>query len=124
LVILASDLFDPLERTVSQLCALRAQRHDVIAIHVLDPYERTFPYQGLTEFRSLESSATILANPASIRKTYIERMNAFCSSCQHTLARAGVEYHEARTDRPLEQTLLELLTTRAKLRPGQRWRAG
>lgn len=124
LVILASDLFDPADETVGRLCALSAQRHDVVVVHVLDPYERTFPYQGLTEFRSLESGATMLANPAAIRKTYIERMNAFCSACKHTLTHAGVEYHEIATDRPLDQSLLELLSTRAALRPGQRRKAG
>lgn len=117
LVILASDLFDPKHEAIAALCALRAQRHDVVVLHVLDPDERTFPYQGLTEFRSLESGATTLANPAAIRKTYIERMNAFCASCRDTFGRSGVDYHEVSTDRPLEHTLLEVLMARARPRP-------
>lgn len=119
LVILASDLFDPADETVAALCALRAQRHDVVVLHVLDPNERTFPYQGLTEFRSLESGTSLLANPAAMRRTYIERMNAFCAACRHTFGRSGVDYHEVTTDRPLETTLLEILMTRARVRPDQ-----
>ncbi len=59
-------------------CAqLRAQRHDVSVVHVLDPHERTFPYDGLTEFHALESHDKLLVNPQAIRRDYLERMDAF-----------------------------------------------
>ncbi len=59
LVVLASDLFDPEDRTLGALAKLRAQRHDVSVLHVLDPHERTFPYDGLTLFESLGVDRTI-----------------------------------------------------------------
>ena len=124
LIVLASDLFDPDDETVRALCTLRAQHHDVSVLHVLDPHERTFPYEGLTEFHGLESAAKLLANPAAIRKEYLERMDAFCTKCKNTLAQAGVDYHEVLTDRPLERTLLDLLMARARLQPGTARRAG
>jgi len=116
LIVLASDLFDPEDKTVSALVALRSQGHDVVALHVLAPEERTFPYAGLTEFSSLESSATRLVNPAAIRTEYVQRMNAFCTSCRETFAQAGVNYHAVTTDHPLEQTLVELVIARQGLR--------
>jgi uncharacterized protein (DUF58 family) len=109
---------------VRALCTLRAQHHDVSVLHVLDPHERTFPYEGLTEFHGLESAAKLLANPATIRKEYLARMDTFCAKCHGTLAQAGVDYHEVLTDRPLERTLLDLLITRARLLPGQTRRTG
>ena len=45
-------------------------------------------------------------------------MDAFCAKCHGTLAAAGVDYHEVLTDRPLDQTLLDLLVSRARLQPG------
>jgi uncharacterized protein (DUF58 family) len=124
LIVLASDMFDPEDETVRALANLRAQHHDVSVLHVLDPHERTFPYEGLTEFRSLESSAKLLANPLAIRRDYLERMDAFVAKCRGTLANAGVDYHEVMTDRPLEDTLLELLISRARLQPGASRRTG
>jgi uncharacterized protein (DUF58 family) len=118
LIILASDLFDPADETTRALANLRAQHHDVSVLHVLDPHERTFPYEGLTEFQALESSAKLLANPLAIKKDYLARMNAFVEKCKSSLANAGVDYHEVSTDKPLEQTLLELLISRARLLPG------
>jgi uncharacterized protein (DUF58 family) len=124
LIVLASDLFDPDDETVRALSNLRAQHHDVSVLHVLDPHERTFPYEGLTEFQALESSSKLLANPLAIKKDYLERMNAFVAKCHGSLANAGVDYHEVSTDKPLEQTLLDLLISRARLQPGARRRTG
>jgi uncharacterized protein (DUF58 family) len=118
LIVLASDLFDPDDETIRALANLRAQHHDVSVLHVLDPHERTFPYEGLTEFQALESSSKLLANPLAIKKDYLERMDAFVAKCHGTLANAGVDYHEVLTDKPLEETLLELLVSRARLLQG------
>ncbi|MBV8757807.1 MAG: DUF58 domain-containing protein [Deltaproteobacteria bacterium] len=120
LVILASDLFDPDDETVRALAALRAQRHDVSVLHVLDPHERTLPYEGLTQFQSLETQHKMLVNPSAIRRDYQERMETFLTKVRTTLSGAGVDYHLAMTDAPLEATLLELLVARSRLAPGRR----
>jgi uncharacterized protein (DUF58 family) len=120
LVVLASDMFDSDDETVRALCQLRAQRHDVSVLHVLDPHERTFPYDGLTEFRALESQNKMLVNPAAIRRDYLARMDDFLQRCRSTLSGAGVDYHLVSTDHPLEATLLELLMARSRLQPGRR----
>jgi uncharacterized protein (DUF58 family) len=117
LVILASDLFDVADETLTLLAGLRAQRHDVSVLHILDPHERTFPYDGLTQFDALESTHKMLVNPAVIRRDYLDRMTAFLAKCQGVLAGAGVDYHLTSTDRPLDQTLLELLVARSRLGP-------
>jgi uncharacterized protein (DUF58 family) len=117
LIVLASDLFDTDDETLAMLAQLRAQRHDVSVLHVLDPHERGFPYDGLTQFESLETTHKMLVNPAAIRKDYLARMEAFLARCSATLASAGVDYHLTSTDRPLESTLLELLVARSRLGP-------
>jgi len=124
MIVLASDLFDPDDETITALANLRAQKHDVSVLHVLDPHERTFPYEGLTEFHALESGGKLLANPLAIKKDYLEKMNAFVARCHGQLANAGVDYHEVLTDRPLEDTLLDLLISRARLLPGAARRTG
>jgi len=119
LVIVASDLFDSEDRTVRALAQLRAHRHDVSVVHVLDPHERSFPYDGLTEFTSLESNHRMLVNPAAIRREYAERLDAFLAGTKTTFADAGVDYHLTSTDRPLDATLLELLVARSRLHAGK-----
>jgi uncharacterized protein (DUF58 family) len=120
LIVLASDLFDAGDDTLRILVQLRAQRHDVSVLHILDPHERSFPYDGLTQFEALESAGKLLVNPAAIRRDYLDRMEAFLTKVRGTLTAAGVDYHLAETDQPLEQTLLELLVARSRLGPGRR----
>ena len=47
-------------------------------------------------------------------------MDAFLTGAQDRLAKAGVDYHLASTDQPLEAALLELLVARTRLQPGAR----
>ncbi len=112
LVVLASDLFDPDDRTLPALRRLRALRHDVVVLHVLAPEERTLPYEGLTLFEALEGDHKLLANPSAIRADYVAKMDAFLARVTDELGRAGVDYHLAETTRPLDETLLALVAAR------------
>jgi uncharacterized protein (DUF58 family) len=120
LIVLASDLFDADDHTLPLLVQLRAQRHDVSVLHILAPHERHFPYDGLTQFESLETAHKLLVNPAAIRHDYLERMEAFLARTRGTLKAAGIDYHLTETSQPLEETLLELLVARSRLGPGRR----
>ncbi len=120
LVILASDLFDLDDKTLGALATLRAQRHDVSVLHVLDPHELSFPYDGLTQFESLENDHKMLVNPNAVKKEYLARMDEFLVRCRGTLASTGVDYHLVPSDRALERTLFDLLVTRSRLGPGRR----
>jgi uncharacterized protein (DUF58 family) len=120
LIVLASDLFDTSDNTLKALATLRAQKHDVTVLHLLDPHELAFPYEGLTEFQALESTNRLLVNPAAIRRDYHERMEQFLTKCRGTLTAAGIDYHLTSTDRALERTLLEIVMARSRLAPGRR----
>jgi uncharacterized protein (DUF58 family) len=117
LVIVATDLFDPDDKTLGALAMLRAQRHDVSVLHLLDPHERSFPYDGLTQFESLETQHRLLVNPAAIKAEYMAKLDAFLTRCKGTLGGAGVDYHLVQTDRALDDALLELLVARSRLLP-------
>ncbi|HEY5936154.1 MAG TPA: DUF58 domain-containing protein [Kofleriaceae bacterium] len=123
LIVLATDLFDADDKTLAAVAQLRAQRHDVSVLHLLDPNEIEFPYEGLTQFESLENQHKLLVNPAAVRKEYLDRMGTFLAKCRETLAAAGVDYHLIATNRALERTLLDLLVARSRLGPVRR-RAG
>lgn len=114
LIVLASDLFDPDDRTLEVLRRLRAQKHDVALLHILDPHERTLPYEGLTVFEALESDQKLLANPTAIRKEYLAKMEAFLARVAAACTDGGIDYQLISTDKPIEQTLLDLVAARAR----------
>jgi uncharacterized protein (DUF58 family) len=112
LIAIASDLFEPERRALAILRRLRAQRHDVVLFHVLDPWELELPYEGMTLFESLEDERKLLVNPAAIRREYKRRMDEFLTATRGDCVSGGVEYHLVSTARPLDQTLLDFLTAR------------
>ncbi len=120
LVVLATDLFDTGDKTLTALSQLRAQRHDVSVLHIMDPHELSFPYDGLTQFESLENDHKMLVNPNAVKKEYLARMDEFLARCRGTLAASGIDYHLVPTDRGLERTLLDLLINRSRLGPARR----
>jgi uncharacterized protein (DUF58 family) len=114
LVVLASDLFDPDDRTLAALKRLKAQRHDVVVLHLLAPHERSFPSRGLTRFEGLESEHHQMVNPDAIRDDYLARMKGFLERIADELGAAGIDYHLLETDRALEDALRMVIAARQR----------
>ena len=119
LIVLASDLFDPDDQTLAALRRLKAQRHDVVVLHLLAPHERSFPYRGLTRFEGLESEHHLMVNPDAIRDDYLARMKTFLGRVADELGAAGIDYHLLETDRALEDALRLVIAARQR-GPGTR----
>ena len=114
LVVLASDMFDSEGRALGVLRRLRARGHDVALFQVLDPDELELPFEGLTLFESLEGNRELLAEPPAVRREYKRRLTAFLDHVAAECTSGGVEHHLVPTSRPLEQALLDFLTSRAR----------
>jgi uncharacterized protein (DUF58 family) len=98
---------------------LLAQRHDLIAVHVSDPYEKQFPDVGLAVMEDLETGLkSIIDTKAERVQTAVkehalgaqERLKSLCH-------RAKTGLIEASTDRPLLAILKKFFKQRS-----QQWR--
>ena len=110
LLVVLSDLLDVPDRAATLLRSLRARRHDVVVLHVLDPDELDFPFDEPLWLKSPEDERRLLVEPARARKHYLEAVERFTSGWRHRLREGDVDYHLVRTDRPHSEILLELLT--------------
>lgn len=114
LVIVASDLFVPVPPLREALAHLTHDRHEVIALQVLDPDELTFPFRTWTRLRGLEGEEARVVEPAVVRKTYLDNFRAHAAALRHACRTLGVESHRFTTDRPLIDALTHFLRHRAK----------
>ncbi len=112
IVIVLSDLFDDEEGFERGLQQLRFSGHEVIVFHVLDPDEIDFPFKGRVQFIGLEGAATVETNPADIRKSYLEEMNAMRLRMRLACDRTGSHYVLANTGTSLAETLSGYLVFR------------
>jgi hypothetical protein len=85
----------------------------VVVFHLLDPYERSFPFQRLTLFEGLEEWPDLPAEPRSLRDGYLEALAGFERSVRGGCARAGIEYIPLTTDQRLDAALAAFLSRRS-----------
>jgi uncharacterized protein (DUF58 family) len=110
-VVLLSDfLSEPsdIARTIENLSARGARGHLVM---IADPVEETFPFKGHTEFKDVDSTATLRVGQAeSFRPDYIRRLAAHRAAITDAARSRGWTVALHRTDRPASEALLALRT--------------
>lgn len=115
-VIVLSDLFDGGIEALPKLAQLRAQQHDVVLMHVLDPDELEFPFEDNTLFEGLESGEELAVDAEQIQSAYLEEMAAFRREAESACHNAKVEYQLARTDKPAGLLIRGMLAARTDRR--------
>jgi len=105
LIVILSDGFDRIDDLILALRDFRHAGHEVIFFHVLAPQEIDFPFQRMTQFRSLERTDQKLVDPRQLREDYLRNFAAFCERLQGEARTMRIDYHRLRTDEPIQQAL-------------------
>lgn len=112
ILLVVSDCYDDPDRTIRALSGLRDRGHDVIVFQVLDPAERSFPFEEASPFEDLETGERLPVVPATMRDEYVTLMRAHCDTLARRLGDNRVDYYLADTGTALDFALLEYLTRR------------
>ncbi len=114
MIIIFSDCFGELEPLKKAIHQLRLRGHEVLIFHVLAPEERTFPFDRFSQFECFEEDGLrIDLDPPSIRRRYLERMQAYLDDLQKSCLQLSCEYVPLTTDADLGDTLAYYLSRRA-----------
>lgn len=113
-VLLISDLYDEPSEVVDAATRIRRAGHDLIVFHLLASEEKELAVSGLVEFRDLETGATVIADAATIRREYRERLDAASKFYRDRFQQAGVTYVEMNTSEPLDRALASFLQRRQR----------
>jgi uncharacterized protein (DUF58 family) len=115
LVIVISDLFAPIDDLKNALAHFHHKRHEVILLQVVDPYEISFPFDNVSEFRSLERpDHRIKLDASRVRKHYIERFENFTRKLEETCHQFHYDHVTLSTDKPFDEALSRYLMRRRK----------
>ncbi len=111
LVVLVTDAFDDLDAFLRAIQYLRYRKQEVRLFQVLDPHERTFPFQGMVEFIGLENEPRLKLDGDRVRQYYQrvfgehqKRLNSGCHAC-------GVQLETCWTDEELSTVLIRALAS-------------
>lgn len=96
--------------------AMLTQRHDVLAVRLLDPLEMELPDLGLITIRDAETGEQLLVDThdAGFRKRFFRIAAERESRLRQNLARAGVDTLELSTDGDLIDTLMRFTDLRRR----------
>ena len=94
-----------------------ARKHDVVAVHLVDPRERALPDLGLIVLHDPESGAWRHVDTGSswIREQFRERMAAFDANLDRTVRERGADLIRLHTDQSYAEPLLAFVRRRERM---------
>jgi uncharacterized protein (DUF58 family) len=115
LVIVVSDLLDDPDEVISALKHFRHKKNEVIVMHVLDPLERTFAFEGDAMFTDMETADEVMTQPWHVRKAYQRSMGTFLERFKRECRENYVDYVLLDTQTPYDVALVEYLSKRQRI---------
>lgn len=122
-VFVLSDFLDPKTSSpgssgpqgVEKALGLALARHDVVAMRVVDPAERTLPNLGLVELVDAETGEAALVDTSSpeVRSLYAARRTRALSDTRRQLAELGCDLVDVSTDEDMVRPLVSFFRSRA-----------
>jgi uncharacterized protein (DUF58 family) len=116
-VILISDLLDSADSVLEAVRKLRHRKHEVILFHLLDHFERTFPFERTTRFEGLEDMPQVMADPAALRTQYLKELDTFARTLRRGCLGSGADFVEIDTTTTLDVALSTYLASRGRQHP-------
>ena len=114
ILVVVSDFYDDPEEITASLGSLKAQGHDVVAFHVLDPTEIEFPFAQASNFQDLETNEVLPVVPEKLAEAYQSQVAAHTAALGDLFGRHRIDYILLNTEKPLDQALYSYLVFRQK----------
>jgi uncharacterized protein (DUF58 family) len=113
LVVLISDLLAEPEDVLAGLEHICHSGHELVLLHVMDDDEWNFPFVENTLFEGLEEEQRLLADPQSLRASYLDAVRSFCGRVRGVCLKHHADYVPVNTREPLDAVLSGYLSGRS-----------
>lgn len=113
LLIIISDLLDDEQSIMRGFQLLQLAGHDLLVLHILDPWELTFPFDQTTQFEGLEQIPSLIIDPLMIAAAYRRAAVEFCQRLERGCRHCQADYYRLTTNQSLAVGLPEILARRS-----------
>ena len=97
--------FEPIEESIK---LIRAAGREAIAIHVLDPDEIDFNFDGSIEFEDMEEDIKVLVDTGGFRNIYRKRVEEFIQKLKFICHKNRSRYVLSPSNAPIEDVLIQI----------------
>jgi len=111
-ILLISDLLDPLETMRAQLEPLHFLGHEILVFQVLDRDELEFPFDQNDVFEDMEIGTRRRVQPLQARDNYLKRFRAFLAEYREFFSNLGISHTLLPTDEDPSRALAFFLSQR------------
>ena len=109
LIILISDLLIPLDQVRSRFAFLRARRHEVMVVRILDPSEIEFQFDAPVMMVDIETGREMFVDPAQARQKYQRAFSEHNNQLKNMFAELGIDWTTMVIDQPLDTALFNFI---------------
>ena len=116
IVILVSDFLVPDDADLGRRLRVVSQKHDVVAVRLVDPREEALPAVGLLRVVDAETGrpGTVDTSSARVRRAFADRAAARAARAEATLRQARVDHVTLRTDADYVEPLAAFFRRRVR----------
>lgn len=112
LCVVISDFYEDPKRVIDTMLPLRYRGNEVILFHVLDPDELRPDLRSPVLLVDMETDDAMEVSPDYTRHEYRAKIDAHIEALRTEAQKAGIDYVQVQTDRPLDMALREYLVVR------------
>ncbi len=112
LCVVISDFYEEPKRVIDTMLPLRYRGNEVILFHVLDPGELRPDVRSPVLMVDMETEDTMEVSPDYVRHEYRDKIDGHIAALRTEAQKAGIDYFQVQTDRPLDSALREYLAIR------------
>lgn len=113
MVVLISDLLTDADDVISGIEHIGRSGHELIVLHVMDDDEWNFPMIRNAMFQGLEEDARLLADPQSLRDSYLKAVRQFVTRVESACLKLHADYVPVNTRDRLDVVLCGYLAWRS-----------
>ncbi len=114
MILVFSDFFTDIDALLDCFQHMRYRKHDLAIFHLMDPEELNFEFERSIRFQDMESSFSVVTEPAVIKNDYLKEVNHFLDRMMLGCSEFHVDYRFTNLSRPYDQILSEFLLSRQR----------
>jgi len=112
IVVVISDFYEDPQTVIDTVSPLRFHGNDLILFHVLDPQEIRPKLKEPMLLVDMETQDALEVSPEYAREEYTPRIDGHIDALAKKAAASNIDYFLLRTDRPLDDAMLEYFLIR------------
>ena len=113
IVIIISDFYDEPANILAGLKILKAKGNDIMAFHIMDDFELTFPFEDMAQFEDMETTDKLHVIPEYLRTQYLNVISNHIEALRKGMNSSQIDYTLMNTSKPLDSGLFSYLAARA-----------